>query len=526
MGDDTKARVRRFHQAKWDEPVIFQLSCAGERGILMPEAETDVVAEVGDGVSALPECVRRKSPPALPELSQMRVLKHYLRLSQENLGADLNVDIGQGTCTMKYSPKINEQFAASPKVAELHPMQATATVQGILEIVHKTDLFLREISGLDRFTFQPASGSQAILAMASIIRAHHESRGQGGKRDQIVTTIFSHPSDAAAAVVNGYEVITLQPGPEGLPTVDDLKKAVSARTAGLLITNPEDTGIFNPDIDDFTRIVHEAGGLCGYDQANANGILGMTRAREAGFDMCFFNLHKTFSSPHGCGGPGCGALGVVDKLAKHLPVPLVEFDGSEYRLNYDLPETIGKVRDFHGAIPVVVRAYAWIMALGAEGLKAVAQMAVLNNNYLLKKVLEIPGASAPYAEGRRRVEQVRYSWEALTEETGVTTEDVTCRMADFGFHMWSSHHPFVVPQPFTLEPTESYSEAELDEYVAGLRQVAQEARDDPARVNSAPHNSVIHKLNNDWLDDPKKWAITWRAYLRKHGKDGRHSQGK
>lgn len=484
----------------------------------MPEAEDEIVAEVGDGVSAIPECMRRQSPPALPELSQMRVLKHYLRLSQETLGADLNVDIGQGTCTMKYSPKVNEHFAASPKITELHPMQDPATVQGVLEIIYKTGLFLQEISGLDRFTFQPASGSQAILAMASIMRAHHESRGEAGKRDQIITTIFSHPSDAAAAAVNGYEVITLHEGPDGLPTVEDLRGAVSERTAGMLITNPEDTGIFNPYIDEFTRIVREAGGLCGYDQANANGILTMTRAKEAGFDMCFFNLHKTFSSPHGCGGPGCGALGVVKELVKYLPVPLVDFDGSEYSLNYDLPESIGKVRDFHGVIPAVVRAYAWVMSLGAEGLKKVATTAVLNNNYLLAKVREIPGASAPYAKGHRRVEQVRYSWEDLTKETGVTTEDIACRMADFGFHMWSSHHPFVVPQPFSLEPTESYSKAELDEYVAGLQQVAEEAREDPAKVSTAPHNSVIHKLSDDWLDDPDTWSITWRAYLRKHRK--------
>ncbi len=297
-----------------------------------------------------------------------------------------------------------------------------------------------------------------------------------------------------------------------------LRGAVSERTAGLLITNPEDTGIFNPDIDEFTRIVHAAGGLCGYDQANANGILAMTRAKEAGFDMCFFNLHKTFSSPHGCGGPGCGALGVVEELVKYLPVPLIDFDGSEYSLDYDLPETIGKVRDFHGVIPAVVRAYAWVMSLGAEGLKKVATTAVLNNNYLLAKIREIPGASAPYAKGHRRVEQVRYSWADLTKETGVTTEDIACRMADFGFHMWSSHHPFVVPQPFSLEPTESYSKAELDEYVAGLQQVAEEAREDPAKVSTAPHNSVIHKLSEDWLDDPDTWSITWRAYLKKHGK--------
>ncbi|GAG11043.1 unnamed protein product, partial [marine sediment metagenome] len=262
----------------------------------------------------------RKKAPALPEISQMRVLKHFIRLSQQCLGADLNVDIGQGTCTMKYNPKINEIFARSPKVAELHPEQDENTAQGALEIMYKVDTFFQEISGMRKFTMQPGGGSSAILAMASIIHAYHHSRGEKDKRDEIITTIFSHPSDAAAAAVKGYKVITLYQNEDGLPDVEALKKAVSERTAGLLITNPEDTGIFNPKIAEFVKMVHEAGGLCGYDQANANGILGITRASEVDFDLCFFNLHKTFSSPHGCGGPGAGALGVTEELISYLPV--------------------------------------------------------------------------------------------------------------------------------------------------------------------------------------------------------------
>jgi glycine dehydrogenase subunit 2 len=369
---------------------------------------------------------------------------------------------------------------------------------------------------MDRFTFQPGGGSHAILAMASIIHAYHDLKGESEKRDEIITTIFSHPSDAAAAAVKGYKIITLYQNEDGLPEVEALKKAVSERTAGLLITNPEDTGIFNPKIAEFTKVVHDAGGLCGYDQANANGILGITRAREADFDLCFFNLHKTFSSPHGCGGPATGALGVTEELQDFLPIPVVKYDGNQYRLDSDLPHTIGKVRSFHGVFPVVLRAYAWVMSLGAEGLKEAARIAVLNNNYILEKVKEIKGASAPYAKGRHRIEQVRYSWEQLTKETGVSTEDVAFRMADFGFHLWSSHHPFIVPQPFSIEPTESYSKEEMDEYLAGLRKIAEEAYENPEKVKKAPYNSVVHKIDQSTLDDPEKWAITWRAYLKKH----------
>jgi glycine dehydrogenase subunit 2 len=513
-----KTSVRKFHQAKWDEPIIFELSNKGERGIQVPEIEKEIESCVGDGLSELPDHMKRENAPALPELGQMQVLKHYLRLSQENLGADLNIDVGQGTCTMKYSPKINEQFAGSPKFTELHPFQDEETVQGILEIMYSLDLFLREISGLDRFSLQPASGSQAILAMASIVGAYHASRGEADKRDELITTIFSHPSDAAAAAVKGYKIITLYQNEDGLPDLGALEAAVSERTAAIFITNPEDTGIFNPYISDFTRIVHQAGGLCGYDQANANGILGITRAREAGFDLCFFNLHKTFSAPHGCGGPASGALGVTENLIRFLPAPHIEYDGVTYRLNYSLPDSIGKVRDFYGSVPVILKAYSWIMSLGSEGLKDVARTAVLNNNYLFKKVTKIRGAAAPYAVGRHRIEQVRYSWADLTEKTGVTTEDVTNRMVDFGFHMWSSHHPFIVPQPFTLEPTESYAKAELDEYIAGLAEVSREAYEDPQKVKRAPHSSVVHQIDTSWLGDPQKWAVTWRAYLKKHGK--------
>ena len=513
---DGKPKLRRFHQARWDEPVIFELSQPGRRGVLPPRVDEGISETVGDIVATIPDILRRTELPKLPEISQAQVVRHYLRLSQENLGADLNVDIGQGTCTMKYNPKVNDQLARLPGIAEIHPLQDEDTVQGILEIIYRFEQILKEISGMDRFSFQPHAGSQAIYTCTAIMRAYHQARGDADQRDEVITTIFSHPSDAACAKVAGYKVITLFPGKNGYPDLEALKEAVSERTAGLLITNPEDTGIFNPEIAEFVDVVHAAGGLCFYDQANANGILGITRARDAGFDMCHFNLHKTFSTPHGCGGPGSGAAGVSEELARFLPVPMVDWDGEKYYLDYNLPDSIGKIRAFYGVAPVILKAYAWVMSLGADGLREVAEISVLNNNYLLKKMLEIPGVSAPYAEGVPRKEQVRYSWQALTEETGISSEDIGLRAADFGLHYWTSHHPFVVPEPNTLEPTESYTKAEIDEYVAVLRQIAEEARTDPDLVKTAPHNSTIHRMDgHDQLDDPDLWAVTWRAYLRK-----------
>lgn len=510
-----KRKVRRVHQAKWDEPIIFELSEPGQRGLLPPEIDEAMGSEVGDVLETIPEGMRRKALPGLPELSQPAVLRHYLRLSQETLGVDFNIDVGQGTCTMKYNPKINDQLAASHKMAELHPLQPEETVQGILQVMYDFEQVLKEISGLDAFTLQPGAGSQAIYTNASIIRAYHASRGQAEQRNEIITTIFSHPSDAACPQVAGYHIITLYPDKNGYPSIEALKAAVSERTAGLMLTNPEDTGIFNPDIAEFVRIVHEAGGLASYDQANANGILGITRAKEAGFDLCHFNLHKTFSTPHGSGGPAVGATGVTQDLEQYLPVPIIGFDGKSYWLNYDRPSSIGKVRSFYGVAQVVLRAYAWVMSLGAEGLKEVAQVAVLNNNYLMKRVLEIPGGSAPYAAGKRRLEQVRYSWEKLASDTGISSEELGARAADYGAHFYLSHHPYIVPEPSTFEPTESYSQAELDEYAAIIKQVAEEAYATPDLVKTAPHNSTIHKINEKSLDDPAAWAPTWRAYLKK-----------
>ncbi|WP_237773499.1 aminomethyl-transferring glycine dehydrogenase subunit GcvPB [Streptomyces luteocolor] len=504
-----KPPLRRFRQASWDEKLVFELGGPGERGVLVPAPDPSIE------VPEIPAALRRTTPPALPELSQQQVLRHYLRLSQENLGADLNIDVGQGTCTMKYSPKVNDRFVRDPRVAALHPLQDEDTVQGVLRVLHELERLLAEISGMDRVSLQPAAGSAAIYANVSMIRAYFADRGELEQRDEVITTLFSHPSNAACAKTAGFKVITLHPDADGYPDIGALKAAVGPRTAALLITNPEDTGIYNPRIEEFVRIVHAAGGLCAYDQANANGILGITRARDAGFDLCHFNLHKTFSTPHACGGPAAGACAVTEELAPYLPHPTVESDGERLFLDHDRPRSVGKMRPFHGVVPNLVRAYAWIRSLGAEGLRAAAETAVLNNNYLLHKVRRIPGVSVPYAEGRPRVEQVRYSWQKLYEDTGVHSEDIGLRAADFGTHYWTSHHPYVVPEPMTLEPTESYSRADLDEYAAILAEVAREAYEDPETVRTAPHRSTVHRVRPEALDDPGTWAVSWRAYRRK-----------
>ncbi len=511
--------LRPFHQASWNEPIILEQGSPGERGYVPPPVEGEIVTAVGDPLAGLPAGVRRSSPPALPEVAQPHVLRHFLRLSQETLGQDVNIHLGLGTCTMKYSPKVNEALIRTHKVADLHPDQDDETVQGILQALFEFEQVLREISGMDRFTFQPGGGSQAVYANAEMIRAYHASRGEP-QRDEIITTIFSHPCDGAGPATAGLKVVTVYAGEKGYPDIDAIKAAISERTAGLMITNPEDTGLFNPHIDEIVRLVHEAGGLCHYDQANANGILGITRARDAGFDLCQFNLHKTFSSPHCSMGMPVGASGVTDELARYLPKPTVEFDGTRYYLDHDRPDSIGKVRTFHGVPATVVRSLAWVRALGAEGLREVAEIAVLNNNYLASKVARIPGVSISFTEGNgdHRLEQVRYSLAKLKEDTGVGTLDVARRSSDFGVAQYfPSHEPWLIDEPMTLEPAETVSRDDLDTYAAVIEQISKEAYESPEVIHGSPHRSTVHRIELDGLEEADRWALTWRAWQRKRG---------
>lgn len=513
----TKTFLRPYHQARWNEPMLFELSTPGERGLLPPPVEPDIWEAVGETAALVPAKMRRLAPPTLPEVSQVAVLRHYLRLSQENLGAGLVPDFGMATSTVKYNPPVDEALARSSGLAALHPLQDEATAQGILEIMYRLEQFLKEISGMARVSLQPRAGSQAIYANAAMVRAYHAKRGEVEKRDEVITTIFAHPNDAAAPAAAGYKLITLYPEQTGYPSVAALKAAVSDHTAALFITNPDDTGIYNPHICEFVEIVHAAGGLCVYDQANANGLLGITRSGDAGFDLCQFNLHKTFGTPHASGGPGSGPCCVSESLAPFLPVPTVEFDGMHYFLDYDRPDSIGKIGSFYGVAANFVRAYAWIMMHGAHGLREVAEVAVLNNNYLMKKILEISGVDAPFEPGHPRLDQVRYSWQKLAEATGFHSSDLANRAVDFAMHFFFSHHPYVVPEPATLEPTESYSKRDIEAYAAAWSQIADEAHNNPDIIRQAPHNGPIHQMTDlNALNDPQRWSPSWRVYVRKH----------
>ena len=508
-------KLRRYHSAVWDEPVVMEMGVAGRRGCHIPQAEEAVRDAVGDAAELIPPSLRRSKPPALPEMSEPDVLRHFLHLSQETLGM-MGISLF-GTCTMKYNPRMTEALAARPEIADLHPQQDPDTLQGVLTIIYEFDLLLRELSGMDRFTFQPAGGADAAYTHACVTRAYHAARGELGQRDQIITSIQSHPCNPATSAAAGFEVVTLSLEEDGYPSVDALKAAVSDRTAALMINNPDDMGIYNPHIKEWVEIVHEAGGLCFYDHANFNGVMSKIRARELGFDACMFMLHKTFGVAKGGGGPAVGAYGCSKELEPFLPGPLVVCDGDRYRLTDDSRTSIGRVREYLGNVHQVVKAYAWTRAMGAEGIADASDMSVLLNNYMEKELLKIRGVTRSHPDiPGWRLEMTRYSLEQLYEDTGVTVADVSNRMVDFGVDApWLSHEPWIVPQPFTPETGEMWSKEDVDYWIAVLKRISDEAYSNPEIVKTAPHNQAIHQLGPDTLDEPENWAMTWRSYRRK-----------
>jgi glycine dehydrogenase subunit 2 len=511
-----KSQPRRYHAPVWSEPLVMELGQTGRRGTVLPAVEPAVSALAGEIEDLVPAKARRKAPPVLPELSEWEVLRHYLRLSQQTLGM-MGVSLF-GTCTMKYNPAVSEALSRLHQVREVHPLQAEETVQGLLEVVYRLDLALRELSGMDRFVFQPGGGADASYLQACLTRAYHDARGELSTRDEVITTIQAHPCNSATAAAAGFKVITLPTEQNGYPSLAALGSAISERTAALFVNNPDDMGIYNPEITDWVEAVHSVGGLCFYDHANFNGVMGKIRAAELGFDACMFMLHKTFGAPKGGGGPAVGAYGCSERLAPYLPGPLVVVRDGRFSLE-EPSAGIGRIREFLGNLPQVMKAYAWVRAMGADGIDEASDLSVLASNYLDARLRAIPGVtrSHPSITGPR-MEMCRYSLETLTRETGVTVLDVQNRMTDFGIDgMWLSHEPWVVPEPFTPEVGETWPKEDIDEWVAVLEQVCREAYENPDLVRSAPHNQGIHRIDGSHLDDPRYWATTWRAHLAKRG---------
>jgi glycine dehydrogenase subunit 2 len=493
-----------FKQAQWNEPLIIDRSREGVVGFSLSSHENlppDVPVEL-----------LRKKRPKLPEVSETDVIRHYLRLSQENYGVDLGI-YPLGSCTMKYNPKLLDRIAASSKMQDLHPLQDVGSAQGILRILHQLSEWLAEIVGLDKVSLQPAAGAQGEFAGAMIMRAFHKQNGNLEKRDEIIIPDSAHGTNPASATMAGFKVVEIPSNKEGCVDIDALRVSLSHRTAGLMLTNPNTLGIFEADILEIAKLVHEAGGLLYYDGANLNAMLGKAKPGQMGFDIVHINIHKTFATPHGGGGPGSGPIAVSKKLEEFLPVPTVERDGDRYYLDSNRPNSIGKIRAFWGNSSVLLRAYAYILMMGRDGLEEVAEISVLNANYLARKLSQVRGLELPFPHKVRKHEFV-LSAAKMARETGITAAHLSKRLLDFGVHAPTIYFPLIVDEAMMIEPTETVSKQELDEFIVAFSKASTEAYTNPDIARDSPKSTSVTRIDEARASHPKTMQLTWKEKTR------------
>ncbi len=458
---------------------------------LLGEADEDqdcchIVEVEGFDWNDLPEGMRRMAPPPIPSISEPSVVRHYTLLSRMNFGVDVGM-YPLGSCTMKYNPKVSELLAAHPGMTRLHPRQPEATTQGILRIMYELQMMLAEIGGVHEVSLQPAAGAHGEFLGMRLVRAHFDRVGE--TRKQVLLPDTSHGTNPASAVMAGYEVLEV-PSKDGTVDIDALEKAVSDQTAAFMLTNPNTLGLFEKDVLEIARILHDVGALLYYDGANLNAIMGRVRPGDMNYDIVHFNLHKTFATPHGGGGPGSGPVGVSEELAPLLPVPMVAREEDVYYLDYDRPESIGKVRSFFGNTAIMLRAYAYIKLMGGDGLRKAAELSVLNSNYLAHRLSQ--HYPMPYA--RLRKHEFVLSGASLKEK-GLRTVDVAKRLIDYGFHPPTIYFPLIVEEALMVEPTETESRRDLDAFADALVAIAAEAGTDPEALHGAPHSAPVGRVD-------------------------------
>jgi glycine dehydrogenase subunit 2 len=464
-----------------ESTLIFEKSVPGRKGYQLPALDTPEFA--------LPSELLRDAPPDLPEVSEMDAVRHFTQISQRNYGVDSGF-YPLGSCTMKYNPKINEDMARLPGFANSHPYQPEELSQGNLELLYRLDKLLAEITGMERVALSPAAGAHGELAGLMIIKAYHRHRGDH-KRCKIVIPDSAHGTNPATATSAGFDTVQVKSNERGGVDLAELEKLMGDDIAGLMLTNPNTLGLFEEDIVEMARIVHAAGGLLYYDGANANAIMGLTRPGDMGFDVVHLNLHKTFSTPHGGGGPGTGPVGVKKELVKFLPCPTVEFDGSKYYFEYCHPDSIGRLKGFYGHFTVLVRAYAYILTMGAEGLRRVSETAVLNANYMLTRLK----SHYQVAFDRFCMHEFVLSGQKQKQQFGVSTLDIAKRLLDFGFHPPTVYFPLIVKEAIMVEPVETESKETLDQFIDAMIKIAEEAEHNAEVVKTAPHNTVVGRLD-------------------------------
>ncbi len=461
--------------------LIYEKSRPGRRGLEVPQPDLPV--------PAVPAELARRTPPRLPELAEPEVLRHFTALSNRNFGVDTGF-YPLGSCTMKYNPRVNERLVGLPGFRDIHPLADDDSVQGALELEWRLSEILREVTGLDAVSLQPAAGSQGELTGLLLMRAYFDAAGEGDRRTRIVIPDTAHGTNPASVTMAGYGVTPVKTDARGNIDLDDLRAKVDETTAGLMLTNPSTLGLFDENIEQIRDVFHAAGALMYYDGANLNAVCGISRPGDMGFDIVHINLHKTFSQPHGGGGPGGGPIAVRESLAEFLPRPVVVRDGDRFRLDHDRPRSIGKVRGFSGPFGVFVRSYAFMRAWG-PGLREMSEVAVLNANYLLTR---LKGAyDLPF--DRLCMHEFVVGARTMKAEHGITALDVAKRLMDFGFHPPTVYFPLVVPEALMIEPTETEAKETLDAFADAMLEIAREAAESPEAIRTAPHGRPVQRLD-------------------------------
>jgi glycine dehydrogenase subunit 2 len=473
---------------------IFEKSRPGRRAAALPAL--DVPERPLDEL--LPARFRRAEPPKLPEVSEPELVRHYTRLSKRNIDLD-SAFYPLGSCTMKHNPRLHERVAALPGHARLHPAQDPERAQGALELMWRLQVALGEIAGLPHVSLQPSAGSHGELAGVLLTRAYHTERGD--QRTKVLTPDTAHGTNPATVTMAGYEVVKVGTAPDGGVDLDDLRAKADEQVACLMLTNPNTLGLFDVNIEEIERIVHGVGATLYYDGANLNAIMGICRPGDMGFDIVHFNLHKSFTQPHGGGGPGAGPIAVSDRIEPYLPRPQVvrvdRGDGDAFfDLDYDRPRSIGRLRGFQGNFGVFVRAYAYIRSLGAEGLRDASEVAVLNANYLLARLREQGVAEyLPVAYDRVCKHEFVLSGAPMKRELGIRTLDLAKRLLDFGMHPPTVYFPLLVEEALLIEPTETETKETLDAFADAVAEILREAREDPEVARHAPHTTPVRRLD-------------------------------
>jgi glycine dehydrogenase subunit 2 len=492
---------------------IFERGAPGRRAFRAPELDVPRV----EGL--IPNELRRAEPPRLPECSEPEIVRHYVNLSKRNFDLDSGF-YPLGSCTMKHNPRLHERVAALPGHARLHPLQDPRRAQGALELMFNLQEALAEIAGLPHVSLQPSAGSHGELAGVLLTRAYHADRDadRGERRTKVLTPDSAHGTNPATVTMAGYEVVKVALDADGGVHVDDLRAKADESVACFMVTNPSTLGIFDPNIEEIAAIVHDVGATLYYDGANLNAIMGYSRPGDMGFDIVHFNLHKTFTQPHGGGGPGAGPIAVSDRIEPYLPRPQVvrrapaapngqaalEDDRADgrpvggrptFELDDDRPKSIGKLRGFQGNYGVFVRTYAYIRSLGAEGLKEVSEVSVLNANYLLARLREKVGDRLPLAFGERCMHEFVLSGAPMKKELGIRTLDLAKRLLDHGFHPPTVYFPLVVDEALLIEPTETETRETLDAFADAIAAIVAEAEDDPEVARNAPYSTPVRRLD-------------------------------